>query len=33
VVIFESESAFTRFTFIEPLINQPISQSAFEQAP
>jgi hypothetical protein len=32
VVIFESETAFTRFTFIDPLINQPISDSKFQQA-
>jgi outer membrane lipoprotein-sorting protein len=33
VVIFESETAYTRFRFIEPLINQPLSPSAFEQVP
>jgi hypothetical protein len=31
VVIFESETAFTRFTFIEPTINQPIAESTFQQ--
>lgn len=31
VVIFESETAFTRFTFIEPMINQPIPESTFQQ--
>jgi outer membrane lipoprotein-sorting protein len=33
VVIFESKTAFTRFTFIEPLINQPVSESVFKQVP
>lgn len=31
VVIFESETAFTRFTFIDPIINKPISESRFQQ--
>jgi hypothetical protein len=31
VVIFESETAFTRFKFIEPTINQPLSESTFQQ--
>lgn len=31
VVIFESETAFTCFKFIEPIINQPISESKFQQ--
>lgn len=31
VVIFESETAFTRFKFVEPMINQPISESEFQQ--
>jgi hypothetical protein len=31
VVIFESETAFTRFKFVEPMINQPISESMFQK--
>ncbi len=33
VVIFESETAFTRFKFVEPMINLPISESEFQQVP
>jgi hypothetical protein len=32
VIIFESETAFTRFKFADPLINQPIAVSKFQQA-
>ncbi len=31
VVIFESETAFTRFTFIDPQINQPIADTTFQR--